>query len=104
MIRISVLYPAGEGKKFDHAYYKNKHMTLVGERLKPFGLIRTEVDRGIAGGAPGSSAPYVAVGHVYFTALDGFQKGMGKHGKEIMADIPNYTNIQPQIQINEIIG
>src|SRR5260370_298801 len=51
MIRISVLYPAGEGKKFDYDYYKNKHMILVAERLKPFGLIRTAVDRGIAGGA-----------------------------------------------------
>ncbi len=104
MIRVTVLYPATEGKKFDDAYYKNKHMPLVTERLKPFGLIRTEVDRGIAGGAPASSAPYVAVGHVYFNSLDQFQKGMAKHGKEIMDDIPNYTNIPPQIQISEIIG
>ncbi len=104
MIRVTVLYPATEGKKFDHSYYKNKHMTLVSERLKTFGLIRTEVDKGVAGGAPGSAAPYVAVGHVYFNSLDQFQKGMAKHGKEIMADIPNYTDIPPQIQVSEILG
>jgi len=28
MIRVSVLYPASEGKKFDVDYYKNKHMKL----------------------------------------------------------------------------
>jgi hypothetical protein len=28
---------------------------------------------------------------------------MEAHGKEIMGDIPNYTNIQPQIQISEIV-
>ena len=104
MIRISVLYPSGEGKKFDVDYYVNKHMKLVRERLGGFGLARTEVDRGVAGGAPGAPAPYVAVGHLYFSAAADFQKGMGVHGKEILADIPNYTNIQPQIQISEIVS
>ena len=103
MIRVTVLYPNEAGKKFDHTYYINKHMALVRERLREFGISRTEVDKGVAGGGPGP-APYVAIGHVYATTLEGFQKGMGQHGKEIMADIPNYTNIQPQIQISEIIG
>ena len=104
MVRITVLYPAGEGKKFDHDYYVRKHMALVRQRLGKYGLVRTEVDKGVAGGAPGAPAPYVTAGHLYFIALADFQKGMGEHGKEIMADVPNYTNIQPQIQISEIIG
>jgi uncharacterized protein (TIGR02118 family) len=104
MIRVSVLYAHEAGKKFDHDYYVNKHMKLVRERLMSFGLVRTEVDKGRAGGAPGAPAPYVAIGHEYFGALDEFQKGMGQHGKEIMADVANYTTIQPQIQISEIIG
>jgi uncharacterized protein (TIGR02118 family) len=104
MVRISVLYPNEPGKKFDHDYYINKHMKLVRDRLGAFGVVRTEVDKGMAGGAPGSTAPYVAIGHVYANALAEFQKGMGQHGQEIMADIPNYTNIQPQMQISEIVG
>ncbi len=104
MIRISVLYPNESGKKFDLDYYSHRHMKLVAERLKSFGLIRTEVDRGLAGGAPKSAAPYVCIGHVYFDSVDGFQKGMNTHGKEIMGDIPNYTDIAPQIQISEIVG
>jgi uncharacterized protein (TIGR02118 family) len=104
MIRITVLYANEPGKTFDHQYYANKHMRLVAERLKSFGLVRTEVDKGVAGGAPGAPAPYVAIGHVYFPSVEGFQKGMGQHGKEIMGDIPNYTNIKPQIQISEIMG
>jgi uncharacterized protein (TIGR02118 family) len=104
MIRVTVLYPNESGKKFDVDYYTNKHMKLVSERLKSFGLVRTEVDRGIAGGTPGSAAPYVCIGHVYVNSLADFQKAMGAHGKEIMGDIPNYTNIQPTIQISEIVG
>jgi uncharacterized protein (TIGR02118 family) len=104
MIRISVLYPNEPGKRFDLNYYTHKHMMLVAERLKSFGLVRTEVDKGLAGGAPGAPAPYVCIGQVYFDSVDAFQKGMSTHGKEIMADIPNYTDIAPQIQISEIVS
>ena len=104
MVRISVLYPNEAGKKFDHDYYKNKHMTLVGERLKPFGLIRYEVDKGLGGGAPGAPAPFVGACHFYFNSVAEFQKGMGAHAKELMADVPNYTDITPQIQISDIVG
>lgn len=104
MIRVSVLYPNEPGKTFDVDYYTNKHMTMVTDRLKSFGVVRTEVDRGLAGGAPGAPAPYICVGHVYVSSLAEFQKGMGVHGKEIMGDIPNYTNIQPTMQISEIVG
>lgn len=96
MIRVTVLYPKGDGKKFDYDDYVNRHMQLVQQRLKSFGLVRTEVDKGVAGGAPGAPAPYVAIGHVYFNTVADFQKGMGQHGKEIMG--------VPQIQISEIIG
>ncbi|MGH7278881.1 MAG: EthD family reductase [Candidatus Rokuibacteriota bacterium] len=104
MIRISVLYAAGEGKKFDHAYYTGKHMPLVQERLGSLGLKRWEADKGVAGGAPGAPAPFTCIGHLYFDSLSEFQQAMGKHGKELMADVPNFTNIPPQIQIAEIIA
>jgi len=104
MIRVTVLYPNESGKKFDIGYYTSKHMKLVTERLKSFGVVRTEVDKGVAGGAPGSQAPYICIGHVYVNSLAEFQRGMGVHGKEIMSDIPNYTDIQPTMQISEIVS
>lgn len=104
MIRVSVMYPAGEGKKFDVTYYMQKHIPLVRERFGGTGLVRAEVDKGVAGGAPGAPAPFVYVAQLYFNSIADFQKAIGTHGKEIMGDVPNYTNIQPQIQISEIIG
>jgi uncharacterized protein (TIGR02118 family) len=104
MIRISVMYPSGEGKTFDHRYYVDKHMPMVHARWDRFGLVRTEVDKGLAGGAPGAPAPFVAVGHVYFNALGDFQRASQAHGKELFDDVPNFTNIQPQVQISEVIG
>ena len=104
MVRITVLYPNESGKKFDHDYYVNKHMKLVRQRLDSFGLKRTEVDKGVAGGAPGAPAPFIAMGHLYFDRVEDFAKGMSQHGAELLGDIPNYTNIGAQIQISEIIA
>src|SRR5260221_11798297 len=99
MVRISVLYPNQPGKRFDHTYYAQKHLPLVMDRLKEFGMLRYEVDKGLAGGGPGAPAPFVAACHLYFKAAGGFQKGIGASGKEVMADSPNYAALAPQIQL-----
>ncbi len=104
MVRISVLYPNEPGKRFDHAYYAGKHLPMVMDRLKSFGMLRYEVDKGLAGGSPGAPAPFVGACHLYFNAAGDFQRGMAANGKEIMSDIPNYTDIAPQIQISEIVA
>jgi len=102
MVRMSVMYPGGAGKKFDIDYYAKKHMDLVRSRWKGMGLVKIEVDRGLAGGAPGSPAPFVAVGHVYFRSTDDLQKAVAAHGKELFADVPNFTDIAPQVQISQV--
>jgi len=104
MVRISVMYPSGEGKTFDIDYYVNKHMALVRDRIGSLGLLRMEVDRGLSGGAPGAPAPFACVGHLYFATVEEFQKAMAPHGKEFFADVPNFTNIKPQVQISEILS
>jgi hypothetical protein len=32
-----------------------------------------------------------------------FQNAIGKHGKELFDDVPNFTDIQPRVQISEVI-
>ena len=101
MIRVSVYYPNNSGARFDHDYYANKHMPMVLEKLGAL-VVRGEVDKGIGGAAPDAPATYVAVGHLIFNSLEDFQQGFGSHGDEIMGDIPNYTDIEPIIQVSEI--
>ena len=36
--------------------------------------------------------------------MDTFNAGMGAHGAEIMADVANYTNQQPEVIIGEVTG
>jgi uncharacterized protein (TIGR02118 family) len=102
MVRITVLYPNELSKRFDFNYFATKHLSMVRNRLKDFGMLRYEVDRGLAGRGEGP-APFVAAAHLYFPAAADFQKGIGAHGPELRGDIPNYTDISPQVQISEIV-
>lgn len=103
MVKISVLYPNKEGTKFDIGYYKDKHMPMVRKYLEPLGLRGTAVDKGLGGGAPGAPAPFHAIGHLLFDSVESFQSAFGQHAKEIMADIPNYTNAEAIVQVNEVV-
>ena len=94
MIRFSVFYPETEGATFDHDYYRAKHVPLC---QKNWGVERTEIDKGVNG-------PYVAAVHMYFPSMDAVNDAMAGDGtSEIMADIANYTTIQPVIQMSEIV-
>jgi len=101
MVCISVLYPNDPGKKFDHDYYAKKQMPLVMDLLKSSGMIRYEIDRGLAGRAPGSPPPFVCVGRLYFNTLEEFEQALGTNGPEILKDVPNYTDVEFQMQISQ---
>ena len=102
MIKVSVMYPGKPGARFDHDYYRDKHMPLVASRMGEHCKSYT-VEKGLAGGAPGSPAPYVAMCHIYCDSVQSFQAGMGPHMKEIMGDIKNYTDIAPVMRISEVV-
>ena len=102
MIRVSVLYPNNPGSKFDHDYYANTHLPMVKGKLGT-ALVDSGIDKGIGTAAPGAPAPYASIGWLTFNSVEEFQNAFGAHAEEIMADIPNYTDIEPQIQISEIV-
>ena len=102
MIKVSVMYPNKPGARFDHAYYRDKHMPLLKARMGD-ACIRYTIDKGLAGGAPGESATYVGMCHIFCDSPEAFQTAFGPHAKEIMGDIPNYTDLSPVIQISEVV-
>jgi len=101
MIKVSVFYPNKEGSKFDIDYYCNSHIPMVKEKLGT-ALKGVAVEHGLSGPEPGSPAIYAALGHLFFDSVETFQSAFGPHAKAIMGDIPNYTDVQPTIQISEV--
>ena len=102
MIKATVFYPAGEGR-FDMDYYLNTHIPFAEKLLKPYGLIRVEVDKGVAGGGPGEAAPFVAMAHMVFNSIEDFQKGTMSHDADLASDVKTFTDLKPFFQISEIL-
>ena len=103
MIKVSVYYPNEEGKNFDIDYYVNTHMALVRERLNSFGLARIEVEKGISDTDPSAPPRFVAVGVLYFDTVDNVHEGFKTHGRELIGDVANFTDISPQFLIGEVV-
>lgn len=103
MIRVSVLYPDTPGARFDHDYYANSHLPMVRDRLSPMGLVDTGIDKGLGTAAPGAPAPFVSIGWMTFNTAEEVHAAFAEHAGPIMADVPNYTDIEPHIQISEIV-
>jgi uncharacterized protein (TIGR02118 family) len=102
MIKVSVMYPYRAGARFDHGYYRDKHMPLVQARMGASCKYYT-VDKGLAGGSPDAPPTYVAMCHIFSESVDAFQSGFGPHATEILADIANYTDLKPVLQISEVV-
>ena len=101
MIKVSVLYPGGAGSTFNMDYYLTQHMPMVRARLGTACKSAAE-EEGLGGGTAGSVPAFSAMGHLYFDSVEAFQTAWGPHAGEIMGDIPNYTNVQPTIQVSEV--
>jgi len=101
MIKVSVFYPNTADGKFDMNYYLTSHMPMVKQKLGA-ACKSIAVEQGIAGATPGAPAAFIAMGHLVFDSVEAFQTAFAPHAQAILGDIPNYTNLQPTLQISEI--
>jgi uncharacterized protein (TIGR02118 family) len=98
MVRVLVLYPRTGGKKFDLEYYRNRHIPLVKERLKP---VKVEIDLGLPN--QGQPSPYIAVSHLTFESREQLIENYGSAANELLNDKLRFTDIEIITQISEVI-
>lgn len=104
MTRISLLYPRAAGRRFDMDYYLDTHMPLSIRLLgKHPGFKGVSVDRGVGGAVPGAPAPYVAMCHFLFGTAEQFMEAFLPNAAVLQGDIANYTDIEPVIQLSEVM-
>lgn len=107
MFSVSAMNPNSAGAIFDHDYDRERHMSLVAERLGA-ALRRWTVDKGlVGGGAPGSPPAFIAACALYLDSPEAIQAdpgvnhpdwpsgklspakaGMAAHGASFMAGVP----------------
>lgn len=101
MIKVSVLYPFSSGVAFDIGYYCASHIPMVQKLLGP-ACVGVSAEHGLSGGEAGAPPAFIAMGHLFFDSIEAFMASFPPHANEIMADIPNYTSINPVLQISEV--
>lgn len=104
MVRINILYPNTPGSRFDMSYYIQTHMPRAIELLSAHpGYQGVSVEQGVSGAAPGSAATYAALCHFQFSSGEAFMEAFIPNAPELQGDMPNYTDVQPQIQISTVL-
>ena len=96
MIAMTILYPRTDDSTFDMDYYTSSHMPMLAEALG-------DACQGW-GAATIPDGKYMAMGWAMITDQNGLDAGMAAHGAKIMGDVPNYTNVQPELLVGEIAG
>ena len=102
MIKVNVMYPYSKGARFDHVYYRDRHMPMVKSRLGNACAYYT-VEKGVSGRAPGAPPAFVAMCAFICDSVEAYQAASRTHRAEILGDIANYTDIAPVIQISEVV-
>jgi uncharacterized protein (TIGR02118 family) len=99
MISFSVFYPYKEGANFDFDYYQNNHLGILkryfGDTCKGITVLKGNVDNK-------EEPDFMCVCNISFDSEKQFLEIMEKAEPELLADIKNYTNIEPYTQIFEI--
>lgn len=101
MVKISIMYPYSEDKKFDMDYYFQKHMPGAKAMLKDT-LKKIEAVKGYSGFEPGSTPAFVAIGDLYFDSVKELYDSLSPVAQEIQKDILNFTDIVPVFQISDV--
>ena len=96
MIAITILYPRTDDSTFDMGYYTSTHMPMLANALG-------DACQGW-GAADIADGKYAAMGWAVADSKAAFDAAMAEHGAAIMGDVPNYTNVQPELLIGEITG
>lgn len=98
---ITVMYPNTPGVTFNFDYYLKNHATLI-DRLYGDSIAKLELRRGVQT-PDGQPPPCVAIINIWIADQEAFDRAGAKHGPTLVADVPNFTNSMPTIQIDEIV-
>ncbi len=101
MIKVSILYPNRAESRFDADYYVNVHMPLV-MKLLVAAVDSVSVEVGVSGPVAGSPPPFRAVAGFTCESLRAFSEAFLPAAAELRADLTNYTDIEPIIQVSKV--
>ncbi len=100
---MTIVYPAGEGTRFDPDYYRDHHLRLIME-LYGKSIARFELRPTVPAAAGAPAVPYAAAINIWIADFAAMQASNEQHSKRLIDDVPNFTNAMPTIQFDKIHG
>lgn len=100
-VSVQVIYPVSDDTHFDYDYYASTHMQIVAEHMGPHIQSRL-VTKGLAGG-PDTPPPFYAIATMVFADQAAMAAALKASGP-VMSDLPNFTNVQPQMLVGDVIA
>jgi uncharacterized protein (TIGR02118 family) len=67
------------------------------------GFKGVSVEHGLGGAVNGTDAAYIAMCDFLFDSVDDFLAAFTPHAAVLQGDMPNYTDIEPVIQVSEVL-
>jgi uncharacterized protein (TIGR02118 family) len=101
MIKVSFFYPSKPGSHINAEYYIDVHMPLA-IRLLGSALKAVSAEIGLSSAMPGTPLPNTAIASFAFESVEDFTAAVMPHYMELQSDIPNYTDIDPIVQISDL--
>jgi uncharacterized protein (TIGR02118 family) len=99
---ITVLYPAKDNDAFGFEFYLKRHVPLIKDILGK-SLHRIEVRKG-ASSQDGAGPPnYTCVISIWIADWPAYEKAIAARASELIAEVPLFTKVMPQMQIDEVI-
>ncbi len=101
MVKVSVFYKNTAGAKFNADYFLNVHMPLA-VRLLAAGIRSATAEIGVRGTGEGDAPAFAAIASFTSESAEQFMNVFMEAGGRLQADIPNYTDIDPMIQVSNL--
>jgi len=99
VINISAIYPNAAGSRFDLDYYRDRHTPFAEALLGEHGLIGLRTVAGVES-LDGQPPAYWVISEMHFPSREAFDQAIEVCGTALFADIANYTDITPILQIS----
>ena len=99
---VTVLYPNTDGVRFDFDYYVKHHLPMIQRAHGP--AVSSIVLRRGTETPDGGKPPYVATLTITIRDQAAFDRNEEVHRDGMIADVPNFSNVFPVIQIDEIVA
>jgi uncharacterized protein (TIGR02118 family) len=101
MVRVIGFYKWKQGARFDHQYYRTKHMATARDLLQPLGLLRLESDEFLVIGEP-QEGVVIAATYAYFDTPGAARAALAAAGPALLKSVPGYTDLVPELVMSHV--